>query len=236
MELDSPTITLLSPSGSPLPYYAEFGWTAPADTNASLPNSESEWIVDGNDVLTPTSSVSLRWDNGEGMIFHRTFTVDDDYLFTVIDEVENATSQTVTLHPYALVSRHGLPEVLGYYVLHEGLIGVLSNDGLLEIDYDDLEGDTRIKTYQSDGGWLGFTDKYWAVALIPDQTTGIAARFSDNPRNGRNVYQTDYLANIGIEVPAGGIARTESNLFAGAKVVSIVDGYQEDLGVETSNC
>ncbi len=230
VDADSPTISLLSPSGTAAPYYAEFGWAPTPNEPVNLPNGEATWSAPAGATLTPDSSVTLTWDNGEGFIFTRTFSVDEDYLFTIRDEVENTSADTVTLHPYGLVSRHGKPTVLGYFVLHEGLVGVLG-DELLEVDYDDLEDEDRIQSHTSTGGWLGITDKYWAVALLPDQSAALTARFSDNPRGDLNIYQADYLHEQGLQVPANGRVSAESRLFAGVKVVSLIDGYEASLGV-----
>jgi YidC/Oxa1 family membrane protein insertase len=229
---DSPVITLLSPSGAPSPYYAEFGWTVPRGGAVAVPGPRTEWTAERGASLTPAAPVTLTWENGDGLTFHRTIAIDDRFMFSVEDTVENASGSDVTLHPYALVSRHGMPAVENFLVLHEGLIGVLGEKGLQEIDYDDLDEDSRTMTYSSTGGWLGMTDKYWAVALIPDQAMAINAHFRDTPRNGKDIYQADYLNTEGMTVPAGGVATSQAHLFAGAKVVSIIDSYQDSLGVE----
>src|SRR5690606_169722 len=134
-----------------------------------------------------------------GLVFHRIISIDENYMFAIEQRVENNTGEAVTLYPYGLISRHGTPETTGFYILHEGPIGVL-NDKLQEIDYDDLEdGDTP--SYTSTGGWLGITDKFWLTALIPDQATEVKTRFSYAPQGAR--YQTDYLNQQGVTVPAG---------------------------------
>jgi YidC/Oxa1 family membrane protein insertase len=130
---ESPRIVLLSPTGSANPYYAEFGWVG---ANAGpLPNGDTVWKADG-DLLAPGKPLTLSWDNGQGLVFKRMIAVDDKFMFTVRDEVENTSANPVTLFPYSLVSRWGKPHTQGYYVLHEGLIGVLGNDGLQEYTYD----------------------------------------------------------------------------------------------------
>src|SRR5690606_20033801 len=130
-----PPIVLLSPSGSPHPFYAEFGWVAGSGTNVKLPNAETLWRQEGSNKLSVGSAVTLLYDNGEGLEFRRTIAVDENYLFTVSDHVANKTGAPVSLFPYALISRHGQPQTLGYYILHEGLIGVLGEQGLQEVSY-----------------------------------------------------------------------------------------------------
>ena len=122
---NSPPIVLFSPSGAPDAFYAEFGWVPASGTTAAMPGPDTVWTQEGSGALTISHPVTLTYDNGSGLIFRRTVTVDDRYLFTLKDEVQNKGSGAVTLFPYALISRHGAPKVLGYYILHEGLIGMI---------------------------------------------------------------------------------------------------------------
>ncbi len=128
--------------------------------------------------------MTLTYDNGEGLIFRRTIAVDDQYLFTIKDEVQNKGTSPVTLFPYGLISRHGTPEVLGYYILHEGLIGVIGDKGLQEETYKKID-DKKNESWDVTNAWLGFTDKYWAAALLPDTDAQRAARASPPPRSAR---------------------------------------------------
>jgi YidC/Oxa1 family membrane protein insertase len=228
----SPEIILLSPRGSENPYYAEFGWTAPASANVNLPGADTVWTQDTPGMLTPATPITLSYDNGEGLTFRKTISLDEDYMFTIEQTVENATATAVTLYPYGLVARTGTPKIEGIWILHEGLIGYFPDtDGLQELDYDDLQetGSVRART---SGGWLGITDKYWMTALIPDQSTESRMSFSDTPVRGQDVYQADYLRDP-VVVPAGGSTSTTDRLFAGAKVVNIIDGYEGKLGIES---
>jgi len=123
----SPAIVLFSPSGAPDAFYAEFGWVAAAGTTAAMPGPDTLWQQEGSGALRIDHPVTLSFDNGAGLIFRRTIAVDERYLFTLKDEVANKSGNPVTLFPYALVSRHGTPKVQGYYILHEGLIGVIGD-------------------------------------------------------------------------------------------------------------
>ena len=226
----SPEIVLLSPRGSDNPYYAEFGWTAPPSANVALPGPTTRWSVAEGSTLTPDTPVTLAWDNGAGLIFRKTVSLDEGYMFTVEQTVENATGEAVTLYPYGLIARTGTPQTEGIWILHEGLIGFFPDaDGLKEIDYEDLQdaGPVRARTK---GGWLGITDKYWMTALVPDQSVENRASFSDTPLRGRDVYQADFLRDAVI-VPAGGNVTVTDRLFAGAKIVDLIDGYEADLGI-----
>jgi len=135
----SPAVVLLAPSGSPHPFYAEFGWSPPSGATVKLPNSDTVWRQDGSGALTVGKPVTLVWDNGEGLEFRRTIGIDDKYMFTIKDEAVNKGAAPVTLYPYALIARHGTPQTLGYYILHEGLIGVFGDKGLQEETYSNVE-------------------------------------------------------------------------------------------------
>ena len=228
----SPNVELFSPSNAPHPYYAEYGWLAGAGTAQPTPQRDTVWTQVGSGALTPTSPVTLSWDNGKGLIFKRTISVDADYLFTVADEVENKSGADVTLHPYALISRHGMPVVQGYYILHEGLIGILGEAGLKEVTYGDVIKDGGSKSFkEKGGGWIGITDKYWAAALVPDQKVAFEANLSGSKRDGREYFQVDYTFP-GVAIANGAKGGNTVNLFSGAKQVGVIEGYQNKLGIK----
>src|SRR6266700_1544696 len=128
----SPAIVLFSPSNTAEPYYAEFGWVPASGMTVKLPDQNTLWQQEGTNPLTPNIPVTMKYDNGDGLTFRRTIAIDDRYLFTVKDEVTNVGNAPVTLYPFALISRHGTPQVAGYYILHEGLVGYLGDQGLQE--------------------------------------------------------------------------------------------------------
>lgn len=227
---NSPIIVLLSPSGGPNPFYAEFGWVPGAGASVQVPNAETLWTAPEGAKLTHEAPLVLTWDNGAGLIFRRTLSIDANYMFHVVDEVENTTAAPVALHPYGLVSRHGTPHVLGYYILHEGLIGVTSEAGLHEIKYKDI-AEKKTETFPSVGGWLGITDKYWAATVIPGIQEKVQARFSAAQAGNDFSYQTDFLGDA-VSVAPGAKASTEGRLFAGAKEVRVVDGYQATYNID----
>jgi YidC/Oxa1 family membrane protein insertase len=223
---DSPMITLLSPVGSGDAYYADFGWVT-ADSAVAVPGPDTIWTAD-KEVLTPDSPVTLTWDNGAGLRFERTVAVDDNYMFTVTRRVVNETGEPVKLSPYALISRTGTPKTLGYYILHEGPIGVF--DGTLkEVKYKTLKSDGDIKV-SSTGGWIGITDKYWQAVLIPQPDEQVSARFLYTGNEALDKYQTDYLG-APLTVPANGDAEIMGRVFAGAKIVTLLDEYREKFNI-----
>src|SRR5690349_18021442 len=216
----SPPIVLLSPSGTADPFYAEFGWAGAANSNVKLPTSETVWKQNGSGALGVGHPVTLTYDNGEGLEFRRTIAVDDKYLFTIKDEVTNKGAAPVSLSPYALISRHGTPQTLGYYILHEGLIGVLGDSGLQEYTYKTI-AEKKSVSFDVTNGWLGITDKYWAAVLVPDTTAHLRARFSTGTIGTVPTYQTDYLLDLQSVAP-GATASVNTRLFAGAKEVAVV--------------
>jgi YidC/Oxa1 family membrane protein insertase len=226
----SPNIVLLSPSGSPQPYYAEWGFVPQPGQNIELPKSDTLWKADST-VLTAEKPVNLTFDNGAGLIFHRTIAVDDQYMFTVTQSIENKGTDPVTLYPYELVSRHGKPVVSGYAVLHEGFVGVVGDSGVKETSYDGVEKEPGSTQHlDGTGGWLGFTDKYWATAVIPDQNMPIKGRYLASG-TGQKIYQVDQQGAAQTVAPGATVA-VNSRLFAGAKVSDLLDRYESGLGIK----
>ena len=216
----SPPIVLFSPSGAPDAFYAEFGWVPAAGVNVAMPGPETVWKQQGSGALGVGRPVTLTYDNGQGLVFTRTIAVDEHYLFTVKDEVANNSGSPVMLFPYALISRHGTPQVQGYYILHEGLIGVMGDQGLQEMTYKKIE-DAKSQTWDVTNAWFGITDKYWAATLLPDTDAKVRARFSAGEAGGLKTYQTDYLLQPQT-IAAGATGSANARLFAGAKEVSVV--------------
>ncbi|HEY1865351.1 MAG TPA: membrane protein insertase YidC [Roseiarcus sp.] len=225
----SPNVRLFSPPGAPDAYWAETGFVSPA--GAKTPNRDTEWTAD-RQTLTPSQPVTLTWDNGAGLVFKRKVAVDDKYMFTVTDSVTNTGGEAVTLRPFALVLRRGMPKVGGYSVLHEGFVGVIGDGGSEEVTYAKIDkASGKTFTYSGVGGWLGFTDKYWASAIIPEQTASIDARFTSSGDQQPVDYQADF---VGPEKAIGphDTAEATARIFAGAKEVSTIDNYQDKLGIK----
>jgi len=222
---NSPDIMLLSPAAGIGAYYAEFGWVGGGDSKLVLPNSDSRWIAD-SDKLTPDHPVTLTWDNGQGLRFVRKIELDDGSMFTITDRVENQSGSEITLFPYGLLSRWGTPKTADMTTLYEGPQGAL--DGTMkEVKYKKLREDEHMVTHDSVGGWLGFNDKYWLTALIPDQSLAIQGRFSWRVADNMDRYQSDWLGGAQT-VPAGGSVEVTSRLFTGAKELAALDRYSDE--------
>ena len=227
----SANIVLLSPSGAPQPFYAEAGFVGAAGQTTPLPGADTLWKTDGT-TLTAQQPLTLTWDNGQGLMFSRRISVDDDYLFTVTDAVTNTGAAPVSVFPYALVSRHGRPQTSGYAVLHEGLIGVVGDSGAQEYTYEKIEKEPGgRKAYDGTGGWIGFTDKYWAAVVAPEQATPFKGTLSSTTNNAQKFYQADAFQE-GKAIAPGATAEAKTYVFAGAKVSSLLDHYEATPGLK----
>jgi YidC/Oxa1 family membrane protein insertase len=230
---ESPDIVLLSPAGTAPPhqaYYAEFSWLG-GDPSVAVPTVDTEWKTDGKQ-LSPAEPLKLSWDNGHGLSFERMIAVDEHFMFTVTDSVRNEGPAPATLYPFGLIRRQGKPPVQQRYILHEGPLGVL--DGTLEeYKYKDLVAAGK-ETLDSTGGWLGITDKYWLVALIPPQDEKLSAEFAYKaPANGDSsaeLFQTDFRGDAMTLAP-GSATQHVTRLFVGAKRLGLLDHYADQYNI-----
>jgi len=233
----SPEVTLFSPTHTDEPYFSEFGFIGAPGSNIRLPATDSLWTLEKGDTLTPSTPVTLAFDNGEGLIFHRTISLDENFLFTITDSIENRGASAVTLYPYGLISRTGQSELKPYYLLHEGFIGEFKEHGEEAIKYATAVKDVVNKSITDTEGWLGITDKYWASALIPQANHKFVARFSATPSPVQDHRHDGFQADFRYEAMtvAPGTATTVTNrLFAGAKVSKVVNAYR-DAGIYRFN-
>ena len=227
----SPPIKLLLPFDSEQPYYAEFGWVADGTANIALPQADTIWSA-ASSAATTSSPLILNWDNDGGFVFQREIVIGQDYMITVTDSVTSTAQKAVTLNSYSLIRRHGTPETDGLYILHEGPLGVFDST-LNEEDYDSLQdaGSEGLSYSPLEaGGWVGITDKYWLAALIPDQSN--LHSFGMRHLSGQgDRYQTDILG-AGQTLAPGQTISTTTSLFAGAKKVTLLDKYADELGIK----
>jgi YidC/Oxa1 family membrane protein insertase len=223
---DSPLVRLLEPRTEAQPYYVQFGWTAAPGTTVALPGNDTIWTASGE--LSATSKLTMAWNNGAGLDFQIVLGLDDNFMFTVDQRVTNTSATAVSLHPFARIRRDYTPVTAGYYILHEGLIGVL--DGKLkEVKYADAKSEGNKKAglaFESTGtgGWAGFTDKYWLTALVPDQSVPSVASYRHIADNGDR-YQVDFVTKDAQTVAPGANVALSTRLFAGAKEVQLLKRY-----------
>jgi len=228
LKKDSPNIVMLSPLGTENPYYAQFGWTT-TTAGLTMPGPDTVWTADKS-TLSVGQPVTLRWTNPQGIEFAQTISIDENFMFAINQKITNNGSQTAVMHPYGLISLAGTPETSGFWILHEGMIGVF-DETLTEVDYDDLPDEPGgIRSLEGAGKWLGITAKYFATALIPDQKVLNKGRFVHTAPGGKDKYQADYLAASKTLAP-GQTVEFATRLFAGAKEVKLLDSYEETLGI-----
>jgi YidC/Oxa1 family membrane protein insertase len=225
-ESDTP-VTLFNPAGAPGGYFAVNGWAGVGDAPAGLPGLDTQWRLVQGDVLTPQSPVVLEHRAG-ALVFTRTISVDENYLFTVDDRVENTGSTPVSLARYGLVRREGLPvDLENFFILHEGPIAVTGGQ-LVDRKYDKLLDDGPVEQ-RGEGGWAGITDKYWLAAVAPDGAPSIRAQFRTLNR-GQTVYESNYIRDAET-IPAGGTIESRAFVFAGSKNVQLLQDYQDAAGI-----
>ena len=235
LEDDSDNIQLLLPDGTANPYYIETGWKELNNSNIDLPNLNTEWQAD-NSVLSPSTPVSLVWTNNQGVTFKINYSVDEEYMFTITQEIINNSNKAIEVFPYRLIKRINTPDTINFFILHEGLISLI-NDELLEKNYDDIAEDcsSSLETKKSfcdnksQGGWLGFTDKYWMSALIPDAEQSINVNYRHS-NNGRDNYRAGYVGQI-FKINEGSNLQYSGKLFVGAKKLDILSEYDDKLSI-----
>jgi|TARA_B100001741_G_scaffold75502_1_gene61084 YidC/Oxa1 family membrane protein insertase len=227
IEADSKNVKLLAPVNGNSGYLATLGWWSTSQTK--IPNKNTIWKANKN-TLSPENPVTLSWINSDGVVFQKIISLDDNYMFTVRKRILNKSSESISLKPYDRIVRYSTPDTLGFYILHEGLLGVF-NGVLKEVDYDDLQetGTNLIMPEKSKGGWIGITDKYWLTAIIPNQKVEVQPRFAGFGKNLDN-YQADFTGTT-VNVPAGNSQETVTKFFAGAKEVNLVVNYRDKLKI-----
>jgi YidC/Oxa1 family membrane protein insertase len=225
----SAPVELFQPEGPKYAFFADFGWVG--QNVAGLPTASTLWTLASGDQLSPGHPVTLTYASGQGLTFTRRIEVDPNYMFTITDTVANATGQAVSIAPYGTVQRDGVPPGVGSTsVVHEGAVGWLG-DHLRSFTYKDLAKDgAHTQEFTSAGAWAGITDKYWLAAIIPTPSETVRATYQFSKTPGVDLYDVNFVGqtrNIG---PGQQVTATQ-RLFAGAKVVSVLKGYQDKLGV-----
>ncbi len=231
----SPPVRLLAPRGDAHPYFAQWGWTA-ADGRTRVPDAETDWTADGTS-LGPDRPLTLTWDNGAGVEFRIRLEIDRNFMLTARQSVANRSGAPIEVLPWARVRRESTPQTAGFFILHEGFVGVL--DGrLVEWTYSDAKSEAEKRNggpafeVESSGGWAGFTDKYWLTALMPaDQATRLRTAYRHVSDAGQDRWQVDVAPAAAQSVAAGTEAALDTRLFAGAKEVFLLDEYADRFNI-----
>jgi YidC/Oxa1 family membrane protein insertase len=218
---DSPPVRLFSPGGTTDAYFAGLGWLG---TGIRLPDANTLWTADGAR-LTPTTPVTLRWDNGQGQRFSIHLSIDNDYMITASQTVETAAATPAQLRPYAYVSRRGHSKDASTWTNHTGPIGVFNGAANYDVGFKDLD-ESGPQSFPSTGGWIGFTDHHWLAAIVPDQKAAVTAEFR---KGADSQYQADF-SGAPLTLTPGKPATVTSRIFVGAKETRLLDRYQDGDG------
>jgi YidC/Oxa1 family membrane protein insertase len=218
LDKSSKPIVVLSPKKSEDGYFVESGW-ATTKSDVKVPDNNSVWQIREGKKLTPASPVTLEWNNREGVVFSKKIEVDDKYLFKITETIRNEKSKTIELFHYSQITKNTKPNTENFYILHEGLIGVVDKN-LKEETYSTIEKEK--KTYTGKSGWFGITDKYWMSAIIPESGKSFKGEYS---------FANSYKANFIISEPTiANPQKSTSNtlkIFIGAKEVYPIDNYTD---------
>ena len=218
----SDKITLLSPRNVEDGYLIESGFVS-TNKNIDIPDASTVWKVSGNKRLTNNSSVKLTWSNSQGITFEKYISLDDQFLFTVKEKIINSSDKSYNFYSYGQIIRNKLPEISGFYILHEGFLSVL-DDQLIEEDYDDIQEKKFTQTAQE--GFVAISDKFWVTSVIPPKGKEFKTTF-----DYKNKFRANYISTKGIEVKANSSIEEKIQIIVAAKRVNVIDGYAENLNI-----
>ncbi|GGD24731.1 membrane protein insertase YidC [Sinisalibacter lacisalsi] len=234
---DADIVTLLTPAGQDDAYYALYGWAPGGALElGDVPGATTAWEIENGERLTPSTPVTLSWTNARNMTFRRTIAVDENYMFTVTQSVENGSGAAQRLAPYGVIARHGMPDDLkGFFILHEGVVRQTDQE-LSEVSYKDVtkfeldprEGAAAETMQVTENGWIGFTDHYWMTVLAPEpgQAFTSVAKYA----TAADIFQTEVRLPT-VEVAPGASTSSTTRLFAGAKEWETIREYENSEGI-----
>jgi len=215
-------ITLLSPRNVEDGYLIESGFVS-TNKNIDIPDASTVWEVSGNNKLTNNNPVKLTWSNTQGITFEKHISLDDQFLFTVKEKIINSSDKSYNFYSYGQIIRNELPEISGFYILHEGFLSVL-DDELIEEDYDDIQ-DKKFTQIAQDG-FVAISDKFWVTSVIPPKGKEFKTTF-----DYKNKFRANYISTKGIEVKANSSIEEKIQIIVAAKRVNVIDGYAENLNI-----
>ncbi len=218
----SDKITLLSPRNVEDGYLIESGFVS-TNKNIDIPDASTVWEVSGNKKLTNNSPVKLTWSNSQGITFEKHISLDDQFLFTVKEKIINRSDKSYNFYSYGQIIRNKLPEISGFYILHEGFLSVL-DDQLIEEDYDDIQEKKFTQIAQE--GFVAISDKFWVTSVIPPKGKEFKTTF-----DYKNKFRANYISTKGIEVKANSSVEEKIQIIVAAKRVNVIDGYAENLDI-----
>ena len=215
-------ITLLSPRNVEDGYLIESGFVS-TNKNIDIPDASTVWEVSGNNKLTNNNPVKLTWSNTQGITFEKHISLDDQFLFTVKEKIINSSDKSYNFYSYGQIIRNEIPEISGFYILHEGFLSVL-DDQLIEEDYDDIQEKKFTQIAQE--GFVAISDKFWVTSVIPPKGKEFKTTF-----DYKNKFRANYISTKGIEVKANSSIEEKIQIIVAAKRVNVIDGYAENLDI-----
>ena len=215
-------VTLLSPRKVEDGYLIESGFIT-TNKNIDVPDSSTVWKISGNKKLTTNNPIKLVWSNSQGITFEKHISLDNQFLFTVKEKVINSSDKTYNFYSYGQIIRNKLPEISGFYILHEGFLSVL-DDQLIEEDYDDIQEKKFTQTAQE--GFFGYSDKFWLTSIIPPRGKEFKTTF-----DYKNKFRANYISSEGTEVGPNDAIEEKIQIIVAAKRVQVIDGYAENLNI-----
>ncbi|MDA7812190.1 membrane protein insertase YidC [Candidatus Pelagibacter sp.] len=215
-------ITLLNPRSVEDGYLIESGFVS-TNKNIDIPDASTVWEVSGNKRLTNNNPVKLTWSNAQGITFEKHISLDDQFLFTVKEKIINSSDKSYNFYSYGQIIRNELPEISGFYILHEGFLSVL-DDQLIEEDYDDIQEKKFTQIAQE--GFVAISDKFWVTSVIPPKGKEFKTTF-----DYKNKFRANYISTKGIEVKANSSIEEKIQIIVAAKRVNVIDGYAENLDI-----
>ena len=222
LDKNSKQVVILNPKKMNTGYYLESGWASA--NNLKVPDNNSVWTIVKNKSLTPQTPIELEWDNKNGLIFNKKIEIDNQYLFKITESIKNNSKNKVDLFHYSQITRKEKPSVQNFYILHEGLVGVI-DESLKEQKYDDIK--EKNEKYQGIEGWVGITDKYWLTAIVPQKKEAFNAEFTFN-----DSYKANYILTNPTSIEPGKTNSRSAQLFIGAKEVNVIDGYTKTADIK----
>ena len=222
LDKNSKQVVILNPKKMNTGYYLESGWASA--NNLKVPDNNSVWTLVKNKSLTPQTPIELEWDNKNGLIFNKKIEIDKQYLFKITESIKNNSKNKVDLFHYSQITRKEKPSVQNFYILHEGLVGVI-DERLQEQKYDDIK--EKNEKYQGTEGWVGITDKYWLTAIVPQKKEAFNAEFTFN-----DSYKANYILTNPTSIEPGKKNSRSAQLFIGAKEVNVIDGYTKTADIK----
>ena len=210
----SEPVRLFSPEGTIAQQFADFGFL----TNGQ--RLTGRWQAEGAK-LTPQTPVTLTQQGPGGLTYRITYAIDDEFLITAEQTVQNATGNAVVVQPYALINRTDRTASQDLWIAHSGPMGVFGGSANYDFDYDDLVEDGPAQP-QGKVNWTGFTDIYWLAALVPDKSASASAGYRSL---GDTLFRADLLYQPVTMAPRTQVSRT-TRLFAGAKESPLLDKYE----------